>query len=246
MAIIKDAVARGRKGFPSACGWGGVMPWAVRFLRSGTMAAVACASAGILMALLVYLWGEMPVGAQNAVFFLLVIPFAAATGVLLGLLVRRPGAGGWAFAAVFLGTLLGHLAHAVLVDSRVYPWGPYDWAVVELTSILNSVLVGTPAAAIGYAVGLSSIREAPSSALSLGALALGVAPTLFGIVLMPVAIAEWAMGAPATLPLVGIVLGSGVSLIVGGGWAWHQRGGASAPSASPEVPRSESPPPPAP
>ncbi len=246
MAIITDAVARGRNGFPLAHGWGADMARPLRFLTSRAAAAVVCAAGGILMALLVYLWGDMPVGVQNAVFFLVVIPFAAGVGALMGLVLRRPGAGGWAFAAVFLGTLVGHLAHAVLVDSRVYPWGPYDWEDVELTSVLNSLLVGAPAGALAYAVGLLRGREAPSTAVSVGALVLGIAPMLLGLVMMPVAIAEWAMGSPSTFLLVGIVLGSGVSLILGGVWTWRRRRGASGASGSPGGPGPERPPPPAP
>lgn len=222
------------------------MPWPTRFLTGRARVAMVVAAAGILMALLVYLWGDVPVEAQNAVFFLVVIPFAAGTGAFMGFLLRRPGAGGWAFAAVFLATLVGHLAHAVLVDSRVYPWGPYDWEAVELTSVLNSLLLGAPAGALAYGVGLSSGREAPSTAVSVGALVLGIAPTLFGLVMMPVAIAEWAMGSPVTFLLVGIVLGSGVSLILGGGWAWTLRRGATASSGSSAAPGWEGPPPPAP
>ncbi len=246
MAIIKDAVARERKGFPSARGWGAIMPRSIRFPAGRMAAELACAAAGILMVLLVYLWGEMPVETQNAVMFLAVIPFAAGTGALLGFLLRRPGAGGWAFTAAFLGALLGHLAHAVLVDSRVYPWGPYDWQIVELTSVLNSLLVGTPAAALGYAVGLSSAQELPSTALSMGALVIGIVPAVFGLVMMPVALADWVMGSPATFLFVGIVLGSGVSLILGGGWALQQRVRGAGPSVSLGAPRSERLPPRAP
>lgn len=246
MAIIKDAVARGRKAFRAVRGYRVIMPGPKRLLTTETAAVAVIAAGAILMVLLVYLLSQVPLEAQNAVLFMIVLPFAAAIGAALGFLLRRPGAGGWAFAATFLGALVGNLTRALLVDSRVYPWGPYEWEVAELTSLLNSLLIATPAGALGFAVGLSTTRITPSGELGTAALTLGIAPTLFGLVMMPVAAAEWVQGSPGTLLMVGIVLGGGLALMLGGALILWERSRGAGPSALPGGPGTAPRPPQAP
>lgn len=242
MAIIKDAVARRRKAFSrgppiSLSMSGGANPDAL--LRRTALVAVVM---GALLAAFVYLTQEAPLAIQNLVFYLVVVPFAAETGAAMGFLVRRPRAGAWAFGLTVTCALAANLGHALFVDSRAYAWGSYDWAAVDLSSLLNSLLVAAPAGALGYLVGLGRPSGARPGTAGGWAVGLGLVLTLFAVVMIPVAVSEWVWGFPWTLVIVGMMFGSGAALILGALWSPLLRALEGPPTApggpgSPEPPR---------
>ncbi len=207
-----------------------------RFRRSPlrlSTAAVLLAATGALMALLVFLGWQAPPQTQDALLFLVPIPMSAAMGALSGLLLRRPRAGAWAFSAAVGGALVGNLAAAALESSHAYWWGPNDWAAIELSSLLNSLFIGVPAGALGYTVGAAGFRGARSRGSAGWAAGLGFVPLLVGLVMMPVAVVDWAAGYPGSMAVVGILAGGGLTLILGALWSlW-----APTPAGPPNGPR---------
>lgn len=175
------------------------------------------------MALLIFESWQVAVESRNAYLLLVEFPFAIGMGALSGLLLRRPGAGGWVFAAVVLGAFVGDLAYAYFVESRQVPMGPYQWNSAALTGLLGSILLGTPAGAAGFWTGLVRPEPVPSNALAVSAIVLGIPPTLFGIAMLPVAVFEWARGYALTLVLTSIGLASGWALFLGAVRIWQLR-----------------------